>query len=328
MTSLRSRAALALLGLLSTLLASTGPAAAVSDPWNDGRSDHDTITDCITGTPGTGLHAQVGWRSTTGRVPEVGERFWIRAYVGLVALPCTQRGASFLPEVLLPAGVEYADDATHQPEWALGYAGQPQDFRTDGLAYDRGRNGGLLIGLAGDELVYLRQSQVFEVRIPVVARRELKGPATPQPECRSRREGTAPCPVAQAGDHLQVGFTLGGYGSDKSYVTPYVGLFATAPTPTTPTTPTPPRGKAASHTTARWAKRVVEVRVTSRTRPTGAVTVLDRGRRVARATLRSGGRATVQLPRLARGRHVLTVRYAGSARVAASTSRPRTFVVR
>lgn len=57
--------------------------------------------------------------------------------------------------------------------------------------------------------------------------------------------------------------------------------------------------------------------------PTGRVEVRDGRRVVARATLRPGarGRLSLQVPRLARGRHVLLARYAGDDAVAASTSR-------
>lgn len=68
----------------------------------------------------------------------------------------------------------------------------------------------------------------------------------------------------------------------------------------------------------------LQVRVASTVAaPTGRVEVRDGRRVVARATLRAGarGRLSLQVPRLARGRHVLVARYAGDDAVAASTSR-------
>ncbi|WP_210650232.1 Ig-like domain-containing protein [Nocardioides sp. SYSU D00065] len=365
----RIRAALAGLALLgSGLLAATpasgAPADAVTGAWNDGRSDHDTITDCITGTPGTGLDAQVGWLSPTGRVPVVGEVFWMRTYVGLVSLPCTQRGASFLPEVLLPEGVVFHEDAAHPVEWSLGYAGQPQEWRTDGLDYNYGANGGATVEHVGGEPWYIRQGQVLEIHLPVRATRELKGPASLQPECQNRREGYGPCPVAEAGDHVQVAYTIGGYGSNKRYVTPYVGLFATNGTQPPPAPPAPPTtgnngnnnggnnnggnnnggnnnggndngghgdngtaGRAASRTKASATGRSLRVRVRSTAVPTGTVRVLKGDKTLVRAQLKRG-RATVRLPRLPRGRHRLVVHYPGSATVAPSTSKPVVVVIR
>ncbi len=55
--------------------------------------------------------------------------------------------------------------------------------------------------------------------------------------------------------------------------------------------------------------------------PTGTVEVLDRGRVVQTALLDSRGRATVTLPSLSRGTHLLTARYSGSATVQASSTR-------
>ena len=72
----------------------------------------------------------------------------------------------------------------------------------------------------------LKRGEVLEFQFPVRATREMKGPATQQPECDKRVAGDGPCPVAQAGDHFQIAFAVGGHGGSKSYVTPYVGLFA------------------------------------------------------------------------------------------------------
>ncbi|ARC58118.1 Endonuclease YhcR [Frondihabitans sp. 762G35] len=54
-------------------------------------------------------------------------------------------------------------------------------------------------------------------------------------------------------------------------------------------------------------------------RPTGTVTVYDNGRAVGTATLSESGTATLALPRLSRGLHLLTAGYSGDAHVAGSS---------
>jgi hypothetical protein len=322
----------ALLGLLAVpaLLATTAGAPATAAPateWQDGRSDQDTIYDCLLERPNTGISANVGWSADDDEVPEIGEVFYIRAYAGLVGLPCSQSGALVLPEFLLPDGVLPADDVA-PVKWALTKYGQQQVLRTGGLSYWGGYNGGFTVEREGGGGFTLRQGDVLEIQVPVKATRVLKGPATQRPECQDRIDGEAPCKISDAGDHLQVAFTVAGHGGDKSYVTPYVGLFAQQATPA-------PVVKAASTTTAtftvsrtRPGKAVVTVR--SANRPAGRVVVTDRGRAIGSANLTaaSAGKVTVRLPKLARGRHVLVVKYAGSATVKPSQSAARTVVVR
>jgi hypothetical protein len=322
------------------LLGPVGPVSAATT-WNDGSNDSDQIIDCITQKPSTGVSANVGWSSPTGQVPRVGETFWLRGYVGLVGLPCSGRVA-VLPEILVPAGVEHADEPTR---WDLTRAGQQQDLSTDPLGATYGANGGILIGYSDGAPFQLRQGDILEFQFPVKATRELKGPATQQPNCQSRLDGDAPCPLAQSGDHLQVAFTVGGHGSDKHYVTPYVGLFATNanPTPTTPTTPTttpptptgPGTGKATSTTRATWKlsaarKGKVTVTVAAPGRPTGRIVVKDNDRAIAQARLvpSDQGRVVVRLPKLRKGKHVMVVYYGGSARTASSASVSRTIRLR
>ena len=323
-----------LLGLLvvPAVIASTAAVPATAAPateWQDGRSDQDTIYDCLLERPNTGISANVGWSADDDEVPEVGEVFYVRAYAGLVGLPCSQSGALVLPEFLLPEGVLPADDVA-PVKWALTEYGEQQVLRTGGLSYWGGYNGGFTVEREGGGGFTLRQGDVLEIQVPVRATRVLKGPATQRPECQDRIDGDAPCKISDAGDHLQVAFTVAGHGGDKSYVTPYVGLFAQAE----PTTPAPVT-KAASTTAAtftvsrtRPGKAVVTVR--SAQRPTGRVVVTDRGRTIGSASLSaaSGGKVTVRLPRLARGRHVLVVKYAGSATVKPSQSAARTVTLR
>ncbi|GAA5143391.1 hypothetical protein GCM10023340_08710 [Nocardioides marinquilinus] len=324
----RLGARLAVLGLLAALAAATGlptspataaenaGAAAGSRPtsWNDGKHDQDTILDCWTQEPAVGVSADAGWGSLDGEVPEVGEIFYVRGYIGSVALPCLGR-TGVLPEVVPPAGLEFADE--EMPiYWSLAPIGAPQ-WSTRQLSFAHGAHGGYLIGTPDGKPWELRQGQVLEIQLPVRATRPMKGPATQQPECQDRVDGDAPCPVAVSGDHFQFAYTLTGSGSDRQYVIPYVGLFvAERPAPPAPVGSTT---AARYQVSARAAGKAV-VTVTSRKPATGAVVVRDGARTIGRGTVGTSGRVTVRLPRLARGVHRLSVRYAGSRTVKPSTS--------
>lgn len=337
-------ALVATVAVAAGLLAPASPSAAAL-AWNDGFHDEDVIINCQTRQQATGVHANVSWASLSGQVPKVGEKFLLRGYIGLVGLPCSS-GVNVLPEIMVPAGVEFIDEPV---SWDITPAGQQQQLSQTPLVYDQGRNGGYLIGPAEDTAFFLERGDVLEFQFPVRATRELKGPATQQPTCQSRADGTAPCPISQAGDHFQVGFLLGGHGGNKWYVTPYVGLFATngatTPTPTTPTPTTPAptnphpggpsAGKASSSTTATWKvsarrKGKATVVVATAGAPTGAVVLKDKGRTIARTTLKVShrGRVVVALPKLRRGKHVLVAQYLGSASAQSSTSTPRTVRLR
>ena len=299
------------------LLAPSTPAHAASE-WQDGKHDEDTIVDCITGLPSTGVHANVSWRSPDGEVPEVGEKFYLRGYIGLVSLPCSGKVA-VLPEILVPRGVEFVDEDVL---WDLTEDGEDQDLHTGDLAFDHGANGGILIGNADFTPFTLRQGDVLEFQFPVRATRELKGPATQRPECQDRIDGTAPCPISQAGDHFQVGFTVGGHGGDKHYVTPYVGLFAAAGGQD---------GKVGSTTTASYVAKAgkpakANVVVTADRTPLGKVVVLDKGKVIGSAVLEEDdrGRISIALGKLAKGTHKLVAKFLGSGTVEASASKVKT----
>ena len=307
----------ALLGLL----APSTPAHAVGE-WQDGKHDEDTIVSCITGLPSTGVSANVGWMSPDGEVPEVGEKFYLRGYIGLVSMPCSGKVA-VLPEILVPRGIEFVDEDVR---WDLTEAGDEQELHTGDLAFDNGVNGGILIGNADFTAFTLRQGDVLEFQFPVRATRELKGPATQQPECQDRIDGTAPCPISQAGDHFQVGFTVGGHGGDKYYVTPYVGLFAAAGGQD---------GTVGSTTTASYVAKAgkpakANVVVTAARTPTGKVVILDKGKVIGTALLEQGarGRISIAIGKLTKGAHKLVAKYLGSGTVDGSASQPKTVRVR
>lgn len=215
-------AALLTAGVVSVAPTLATPASAAGTEWQDGVSSSDTIINCPTQTPGIGVSGNVGWRSPSGEVPKVGEKFYLRGYVGLVSLPCSGQVAT-VPEILVPPGVEFPDEPVL---WGINTAGEPGTLSTGGLEFYDGVNGGIVITRTNDQPFILRRGQIFEFQFPVRATRELKGTGTPAPTCLSRRDGSAPCPVSASGDHLQIAFAVGGHGGDKRYVTPYVPLFA------------------------------------------------------------------------------------------------------
>jgi hypothetical protein len=68
------------------------------------------------------------------------------------------------------------------------------------------------------------------------------------------------------------------------------------------------------------------VTLSAPTAPTGAVRVLEGRTRLAAGTLKAshGGKLSLRLPKLSKGKHRLTVKYAGSSTVDKAT---RTFTV-
>lgn len=350
------KAILALAATTTAVLGALAPVQAnAATGWNDGSHDEDTIIDCITQSPSTGLSANVSWSSPSGQVPRIGEKFYLRGFAGLVGLPCSGKVA-VMPEIMVPQGVTFVDEDVR---WDLTRAGEQQQLGTDPLGYFQGLNGGVTIGNPDDSPFVLRQGDVLEFQFPVMATRELKGPATQQPTCQRRLDGVAPCPISQSGDHFQVAFTVAGHGGDKSYVTPFVGLFASngstppppapapspvpgpapapapAPAPGPGQDPAPGAAKAASSTSAAWRlanprRGRVVVNVRSSAVPTGTVVIRDKGRRIARAVLTASdkGRITVTLPRLRKGKHQLVAQYLGSDTTRPSASSRRTVQLR
>lgn len=67
-------------------------------------------------------------------------------------------------------------------------------------------------------------------------------------------------------------------------------------------------------------KVTVKVTTSPSSSATGKVTVYDGKKKITTATLKAKGKVVVTLPRLAKGKHKISVRYAGSAAVSASTS--------
>lgn len=344
------------LGVLATVVALgalLAPSSAhAAGEWQDGKSDSDTIYDCLLERLNTGVSANVGWWSPTGQVPKVGETFYLRMYAGLVGLPCSP-GVLLIPKVVLPAGLEFAAGDYKWDVWREGV--ETPDLQPRPFTYEELADGTTLLGNESGSSFELARGDVFEFQLPVKATREMKGTATPAPECQLRIDGDGPCPVAESGDHFQVGFTVDGHGGDKQYVTPYVPLFVAAvggggggpvgpgpapggptpgvPTPGVPTPGTPmPASKASSRTSATFKVTKgkagkATVTVSSSVAVTGRVVVLDKGRTIARGVLR-GGKATVRLPKLRKGKHQLSVRYLGSDAVEPSTSPTRTVRVR
>jgi len=88
-----TRVTVSVAGLFAAMTALAPSAGAAAGDWNPGKHDEDVIQSCWTGQDAPGVSADVGWRSLNGEVPRVGEIFYVRAYAGLVGLPCSQGGA-------------------------------------------------------------------------------------------------------------------------------------------------------------------------------------------------------------------------------------------
>ena len=319
--------------LTASLLALASSPAQAAGEWQDGSSQSDTILDCSTRLPSTGVVANTGWWSPTGQVPKVGEPFLLHGYVGLVGLPCSS-GVAVLPEMLFDeTAFGYPDEPI---KWGINAIDDPTPtYRTDPVELTRGPNDGIAIASVGGQAITLRQGQVFEFQVVVVAKRPLKGNATPAPTCSERTAGTRPCPVASSGDHLQVAFKVNGHGGNKTYVTPYVPLYA-AGTGTSGgggTVAKVPSRTAVTYKVSARKKGKATVTVRASKTPTGRVVVRDlarRGRVVAQGTLSASQRGVVRLvvAKLGKGKHRLVVQYAGSSTVKPSTSAVRTIRLR
>jgi hypothetical protein len=326
----RKRTSLLALGaglLTASVLALASPAQAAGE-WQDGSSQSDTILDCWTGQPSTGVTANTGWWSPTGEVPKVGEPFLLHGYIGLVGLPCSS-GVTVVPELLFDeAAFGYPDEPV---TWGINDIDDPTPtFSTDPVQLTRGVNGGIAIASVNGQAITLERGQIFEFQVPVVAKRALKGTATPAPSCSERTAGTAPCPVATSGDHLQVAFKVAGHGGNKSFVTPYVPLFAAGPDGGAGGGGGGQLGKVPSTTSATYKvsarkKGRATVTVQASAAPTGQVVVRDlarNGRVVAQGTLSAGhhGVLTLKVAKLGKGKHRLVAQYTGSTGVQPSTS--------
>lgn len=330
----RKRRSLLALGaslLTASLLTLASPAHATGE-WQDGSSESDTILDCWTGQPSTGVTANVGWWSPTGEVPKVGEPFLLHGYVGLVGLPCSS-GVTVVPELIFDeAAFGYPDEPV---KWGINAIDDPTPtFSTDPVQLTRGVNNGIAIASVNGQAITLKRGQIFEFQIPVVATRALKGTATPAPSCWERTAGIAPCSVATSGDHLQVAFQVAGHGGDKSFVTPYVPLFAAGADGGAGAGGGGGQlGKVPSTTSATYkvsARKAGKATVTVQagTAPTGQVVIRDlarKGRVVAQGTLTAGQHGVLKLKvaKLGKGKHRLVAEYTGSAAVQPSSSTAR-----
>ncbi|GAA3531295.1 Ig-like domain-containing protein [Nocardioides daeguensis] len=327
----RKRKSLLALGaslLTASLLALASPAQAAGE-WQDGSSESDTILDCWTGQPSTGVTANVGWWSPTGEVPKVGEPFLLHGYIGLVGLPCSS-GVAVVPEMVFDeTAFGYPDEPV---KWGINAIDDPTPtFSTDPVELTRGPNNGIAIASVNGQAITLKRGQIFEFQVPVVAKRALKGTATPAPSCYERTAGIAPCPVATSGDHLQVAFQVAGHGGNKTFVTPYVPLFAAGADGGAgggggggQLGKVPSTTGATYKVSARKAGRAT-VTVRAASAPTGQVVVRDlarNGRVVARGTLTAGHHGVLRLKvaKLGKGKHRLVAEYTGSTGVQPSSA--------
>jgi len=107
----------AALAATATLTGPT-PAQSAEQTWVDGDWVQETIISCVTGQPAPGYTARVSFAGNGDELPQVGETFYFKMEVGLPGLPCTQT-PMVLPELILPAGLEYADNAQHPVRWQM-----------------------------------------------------------------------------------------------------------------------------------------------------------------------------------------------------------------
>lgn len=293
-------------------LAGPAPASAAGQTWVDGAWVQDTIISCITGQPAPGYTARVSFAGAPDQLPQVGEVFYFKMEVGLPGLPCNKT-PRVLPELVIPAGLTYADDAQHPVRWRMYDAEDgATPYSTKNLAYQHGVNGGVVVAMKSAAYpdggpIEVRQGQSFELQIPVRATKVMKGMATREPQCQERIDGVAPCPVDESGDHIQVAVTKLDTGP-MQYVIPFVGVLAQKAIPTV-------RAKIAAFSTKAGS---ATVRLSATTLPTGKVRILKGTNKIAAGKLKAGnaGKVTLKLPKLAKGRHKLTVKYVGSKVVA------------
>lgn len=300
-------------------LTGTSPTSAAEPTWVDGDWVSDTIISCITGQPAPGYTARVSFAGAPDRLPQVGERFYFKVEVGLPGLPCNKT-PMVLPELALPHGLEYADDDQNPVRWRMWDVDEgATPFSTERLAYEKTEDG-ILVGLKSAAYpdggpIEVRQGESFELQVPVRATKVMKGMATREPQCQERIDGDAPCPVDESGDHIQVAVSKTDTGSMQKVI-PFVGVLVQKAVPTL-------GAKFAAFPT-RAGKATV--RLSATTLPTGAVKIFEGTRKIAAGTLTAGNKGVLalDLPKLSRGKHKLTVKYAGSQVV---TSAKRTFTV-
>lgn len=293
-------------------LVGPAPAGAAEQTWVDGAWVQDTIISCITGQPAPGYTARVSFAGNGGKVPKVGETFYFKVEVGLPGLPCAKTPV-VMPELVLPAGLAYADSAKNPVRWRkLSLDGGGSSYSTKNLVFDKGQYG-VLVGLKSAAYpqggpIEVRQGQSFELQVPVRATRVMKGMATREPQCRERLSGDAPCPVKESGDHIQVAVSKSDTGP-MDYVIPFVGVHVQKGLVT----------KLAAKVKAfRNKAGTARITVGGTAKPTGKVMILRGKKQLAVGKLKAKhkGVISLRLPKLAKGTHKLVVKYAGSKALA------------
>lgn len=220
----------------------------------------------------------------------------------------------------LQAMVDYfTANPTASPDYAQRAVGLTLSAPADGAAYARGES--VTAGLS---------SLLFSAGEPAAASVDLKVGDTVV--------GTAPIDPAVVDTTDEVGrasltFTIpAGLTGQQSLTVTVPDSGTTISVPIVVADATPPVEKAPSltiglpstffanhHSTLHYAVRVF---ASNGAEATGTVTVFDRGTAIATVELADGdhGRARLKLPKLSRGLHLLSVSYAGSDTVEASTS--------
>lgn len=326
--------------------APTVNAVTAAATWIKGPLRADRVLDCPAQSQGVyrygdGVSMQVSYLDDPRRIVKVGEVFYARVQIRLITLPCVEVGV--LPEFIPPTGLDFAFDAAHPITWSKSGSAtrKPVSGDLSTMFAGVGSAGGLLLGTGLPEHQYSskgawhleRADGVLEIKVPLTAKRPMKGNLTPVPDCHTTRAGDPgvkfylPCAANKAGDHLQVRLAIAD-GGDRVENTTYVGIFAEKKAVVKVRTTT---ALALSKARAKY-RSVVTARVTvapTARKATGTVSIYEGGKRLVSAGLTStrNGVITLRLPALRPGTHRLTAKYSGSTGFTASVSTAKTIVV-
>lgn len=302
--------------------------AAAESAWIYGEHEWDTMDDPCGGPSGKAFETvagQYGAGDDGTQLPRVGEHTYVKIDVGYIGTQCAGE-APVLPEFIFPAGTEGDVDAEHGIFWSIyDMSAGDVNYQSTPMYGSTGRNGGTVVqryDTAAKKVVpwTLKRGQVLSLLLPMKSTRVLKGAATQPPTCDWRESGTAPCPVAQSGDHLQV--VVSGSPGYSTNLIPYVGMFVQKATSALSL-------KLADSTIRSTQYGRLGITVKSDARATGTLVIKDGSRTIKKVTLKSTAKnkVVVTLPRLRAGTHKLTVSYAGNSNAEAAPSKSITLKV-
>jgi len=247
------------------LAVSTIAAASASANIRDGQLQWTHAENCFsTIYPPVVYAAQTGGDAGVvepddGSVLSGDQPFYVRAIFGGIDSDCVGVGGIVSLEFIPPVGVSVVNDPADPPYWTSIPPNGGQAIRqSTPVVLSSGPDPGgvtaqLSASASGPVWQYQNGGQDLAVYIPLRTTRRLNGilpPACPQIQADSQLVGSAndisyndyltlqdtpapaPCPRDLAGDNLQVVMGVADTGYPTQIV-PYVGLFATQPTPPT-----------------------------------------------------------------------------------------------